>query len=156
MGGMFIFDITNASIPVLQGSFNHARACDPVIADDDYAYVTLRAGTNCGPTSNELDVVNIQNLQSPVLKKTYPLTGPQGLSKDNNLLFICDGTAGVKVYNAADVMNLQLLSTINGMEPVDVITYNNLAMVVAKDGLYQYDYSNISNIRLLSKITINK
>jgi len=156
MGGMFIFDITNPSSPVSQGSFNHARACDPVIADDDYAYVTLRAGTNCGPTSNELDIIDIQNLQSPSLKKAYPMTGPQGLSKDNDLLFICDGTAGVKVYNAADVMDLHLLKTINGMEPTDVITYNNLAIVVAKDGLYQYDYSNVSNIRLLSKITIKK
>ena len=156
MNGLFIFDITNPATPVAQGSFNHARACDPVVADDKYAYVTLRAGSNCGPTSNELDIVDIQDLQSPFLKKAYPMTGPKGLSKDNNLLFICDGTVGVKVYNAADVTSLQLLSTITGMEPTDVITYNNLAIVVAKDGIYQYDYSNTSNIRLLSKITINK
>ena len=156
MGGMFIFDITNPSTPVSQGSFNHARACDPVVADDNYAYVTLRSGTNCGPTSNELDVVNIQNLQSPVLAKTYPMNSPQGLSKDNNTLFICDGSAGVKVYNTSDVLSLQLLKTITGLEPVDVIAWNRIAIVVAKDGLYQYDYSDINNIRLLSKIIVNK
>ncbi|MFI5131086.1 MAG: LVIVD repeat-containing protein [Chitinophagales bacterium] len=156
MNGMFIFDITNPGSPVSQGSFTHSRACDPVIADDNYAYVTLRSGTNCGQTSNVLDIVNIQNLQSPYLKKSYPMSAPKGLSKDNNLLFICDGTAGVKVYNAADVMGLQLLTTITGIEPTDVITYNNLAIVVAKDGIYQYDYSNINNIRLLSKITVNR
>jgi hypothetical protein len=45
--GMFIFDINNPSSPLLQGQFNHARACDPVVADDDYAYVTLRSGNEC-------------------------------------------------------------------------------------------------------------
>lgn len=154
--GMFIFDITNPAQPISQGSFNHARACDPVIADDNYAYVTLKAGDNCGPASNELQIINVQNVQSPSLVKTYPMSGPQGLSKDNNLLFICDGAAGLKAYNAADVQNLQLIKTITGIETYDVIAFNNRAMVVAKDGLYQYDYSDINNIRLLSKITVNK
>jgi hypothetical protein len=154
--GLFIFDISNPAQPVAQGNFTHARACDPVIADDNYAYVTLSAGTNCGPTANELQIINVQNLQAPSLVKTYPMNRPKGLSKDNDLLFICDGTAGLKAYNAADVQNLQLIKTISGIETYDVIAYNNRLMVVAKDGLYQYDYSDINNIRLLSKITINK
>jgi hypothetical protein len=41
---------------------------------------------------------------------------------------------------------------ITGMETYDVIAWNNKALVVAKDGLYQFDYSNLNNIRLLSKI----
>lgn len=156
MGGMYIYDISNPASPVSQGSFVHARACDPVIADDNYAYVTLRAGTSCGPTANELQVINVQNLQSPSLAKTYPMSGPYGLSKDNNLLFICDGAYGLKVYNASDVQSLQLVKTISGIETYDVITYNNIALVVAKDGLYQYDYSDTGNIHLLSKITVKK
>ena len=42
------------------------------------------------------------------------------------------------------------------METYDVIANNNNAIVIAKDGLYQYDYSNINNIRLLSKVSIAK
>jgi hypothetical protein len=156
MGGMFIFDITTPTSPVKQSEFVHARACDPVIADDNYAYITLKSGTTCGPTADELQIVNVQNIQSPSLVKTYPLTGPKGLSKDNNLLFICDGTAGLRVYNASNVLSLQLLRTVTDIEPHDVITWNNRAMVVAKDGLYQYDYSDINNIHLLSKIPVNK
>jgi hypothetical protein len=156
MGGMFIFDITNPETPVSKSSFVHARACDPVIADEDYAYVTLRAGTNCGPTANELQVINVQNLEAPSLVKTYAMTGPYGLAKDNDLLFICDGTDGLKAFDAANVNDLQLLKTISGMETYDVIAYNNIALVVAKDGLYQYDYSNPSDIRLLSRIVVKK
>jgi hypothetical protein len=33
---------------------------------------------------------------------------------------------------------------------------NGKAIVVAKDGLYQYDYSNLNNIHQLSKISITK
>lgn len=154
--GMFIFDISNPSSPVKQGQFTHARACDPVVADDNYAYVTLKAGQTCGPSENELQIINVQNLQAPQLTKTYAMSGPNGLSKDNNLLFICDGTAGLKVYNAGDVQNLQLIKAINGIETYDVIAYNNRALVVAKNGLYQYDYSDIGNIRLLSKITVGQ
>ena len=43
-----------------------------------------------------------------------------------------------------------------GMETYDVIAYGNKALVVAKDGLYQYDYSDIQQVRLLSKILVKK
>ncbi|MDQ3683552.1 MAG: hypothetical protein M3352_10860 [Bacteroidota bacterium] len=154
--GMFIYDISNASNPSLQGQFSHVRSCDPVIADDENAYVILRSGTQCQGFTNQLEVLNITNLNSPQLIKTYPMTNPHGLSKDGTTLFICDGKDGVKIYNASNVKNLQLIKTIVGMESYDVIAFNNIAMIVAKDGLYQYNYSNLNAIQLLSKITLAK
>jgi hypothetical protein len=152
--GMFIYGTSNPALPNRVGSFTHARACDPVIADGNYAYVTLRTGNVCAGTSNQLDVINIQNLNSPSLVKTYSLTNPHGLAKSGNALFICDGTGGLKVYNATDVNNITLMKTIEGINAYDVIAFNNLAIVVAKDGLYQYNYADPSNPGLLSKITI--
>ena len=70
--------------------------------DDTLAYVTLRTGTNCGGNLNTLDVVNIKDINSPKLVMSYGLTNPHGLGKDGDLLFICDGTAGLKVYDASD------------------------------------------------------
>jgi hypothetical protein len=154
--GMFIYDISNASNPTLQGQFSHVRSCDPVIADDENAYVTLRSGTQCQGFTNQLEVLNISILGTPKLVRTYPMNNPHGLSKDDNTLFICDGTAGVKIYNAADPKNLSLIKTISGMESYDVIAYNNIALIVAKDGLYQYNYSNLNSIQLLSKIGLAK
>ena len=49
--GMFIFDNTDPANPKQLSAFSHARACDPVVADDEYAYVTLRSvnvTTSCG------------------------------------------------------------------------------------------------------------
>jgi hypothetical protein len=153
--GMLVFSASNPLQPQQLGTFTHARVCDPVIADDNYAYVTLRTGTTCAGTTNELDIVNIQNLAATTLVKSYALTNPHGLSKDGNTLFICDGNAGLKVYDAANVNSLQLLTTVTGMNTYDVITYNGIAIVVAKDGLYQYNYSDRNKLQLLSKISIN-
>ncbi len=155
--GMFIYDIQSSpASPVKVGEFTHARACDPVIADDNFAYVTLHSGTTCLGFNNQLDIVSLNNFTNSTLAKTYTLTSPHGLSKDGNLLFICDGTEGFKVYDASNVMNLQLIKQFSNMETYDVIAYNNIAIVVATDGLYQYNYSNANDIRLISKIGISK
>lgn len=153
--GMFVYDINDPGNPTLSGQFAHVQSCDPVIADDNYAYVTLRSGNACQGFTNELDILQLNSLTDPELVKTYSFTNPYGLSKDGNLLFICDGSDGLKIYNASDVSNLQLIKHFSGIQTYDVIAYNNIALVVAKDGLYQYDYSDVNNIHLVSKIGIS-
>ena len=154
--GMFIFNLQNPAAPQKTGSFSHAFACDPVIADDTHAYVTLRSGTNCRASINQLDVLDITNLQSPSLLKTYPLTNPHGLSKDGNLLFVCDGKDGLRVYNAANPTSLVPVKHFKGFEAYDVIAWNNNALVVTKTALLQFDYSNQNTISQRSSIAIQK
>jgi hypothetical protein len=157
--GMFIYSVTNGASPVKLGQFLHARLCDPVIADGNTAYVTLRSNTTsmCQGFSNQLDVIDITALPQTKLIKTYNLTHPYGLSKDGNLLFICDGDAGLKIFDASNNSNLQPLQTIStGSETLDVIALNGIAYVTAKDGLYQYDYKNTTTITLLSKTSLTK
>lgn len=154
--GMYIYDVSTPGTPVRQGTFSHARSCDPVIADDNKAWVTLRSGTTCGSTTNSLEVLDITDLNQPALLKSYTLTSPFGLSKEGNTLFVCDGKDGIKVYNASDAKDLKLIKQISGMETYDVIAWNNRALVVAKDGLYQFDYADMANIRLLSKIGLTQ
>lgn len=154
--GMFVFSVSNPDNPVQTGQFAHVRSCDPVIADDTHAYVTLRSGTTCAGFTNQLDVLTLNNLTNPSLLKTYQLTNPHGLSKDGNTLFICDGKEGLKVFNASTPASLQLIKQIAGMETYDVIAFNNNAIVVASDGLYQFNYADINNITQVSKLSILK
>lgn len=154
--GMFIYDISNPSQPSKQGAFNHVRTCDPVIAEDKYAYVTLRTGTGCPGSTNQLDVLDITNLSQPFLVKSYNMKNPHGLSKDGNLLFICDGQDGLKVYDAANPNSISLLKHISGTNTYDVIAWNKVAIVSAEDGLYQYGYSDVNDIKLLSKTVWKK
>jgi len=153
--GMFIYDINSPTTPVKLGSFSHARSCDPVIADNNNAFVTLRTGTPCQGFNEQLDVLDITNLSNPTLVKSYQMTNPHGLAKDGNTLIICDGRDGLKFYNATDVKNLSLQKQVTGLTTYDVIAFSGWALVVAQDGLYQYDYSSLSNIHLLSKLTVN-
>ncbi len=152
--GMFIYDASTAWNPTLIGQFTHARSCDPVVADDKYAYVTLRAGTACGGIQNQLDIIDITSLTSPKLIKSYPMQEPYGLGIDNGTLFICDGKAGLKVFDATNPGNIQLQSWKSDMNTYDIIPLGNIAIMVAKDGLYEYDYKDPKNLILLSKIPI--
>lgn len=152
--GIFIYDITNPSNPKQLGQFSHFTSCDPVISDGQNAYATLRTGNSCNGFVNELDVIDIDDLSSPVLKKTYSMTNPYGLAKDGDLLFVCDGTSGLKIYNASDPLSLQLIKTVTDIETYDVIAYNGIALVVSHGGLYQYNYSLPGNIYLQSKINV--
>lgn len=157
--GMHIYDNANPANPVHISTFAHVRSCDPVVADDKYAYVTLRNGNTCGGFINQLDVVDISNLASPRLVKSYPMGNPHGLGldNDNQTLFVCDGSFGLKVYNAEDpfLLDKNRLGTKPG-HAFDVIAYKNLAIVTGNDGISQYDYSNPRQLKLLSKISISR
>jgi len=156
--GMIIYDIANPLTPVRLSTYNHLRSCDPVVVDDTLAYVTLRTGTNCGGSINALDVVNIKNLSSPKVVWSYPMVNPHGLGKDDNLLFICDGTAGLKVYDASDPKTItsNLLYSYPNIRAYDVIPTGTVLVLISDEGLFQYSYSNIQNISLLSTIPIVK
>ncbi len=161
--GMFIYSIADPANPAALGTFSHACFNDPVIADDQYAYVTLRSTentSNCWGVAavqrNELDIINIANILQPSLVKVYDMAEPKGLSKDGDHLWICDGKGGLKIYNAANVQDLKLLRVINTINPFDVICLGGTAIVVAEEGIYQYDYTNINNVKLISKIAIEK
>ena len=156
MTGMFIYDISNPMYPSYMSEFSHAKACDPVVAEGNYAYVTLREGTNCGAVANELIVVDISNMYSLTAVKHYPMTEPHGLGIDNNTLFVCDGSDGLKIYDATDVttINEHQIKQYKNIQATDVIPYNDVLMMIGTDGFYQYDYSNLNDIKLLSKIEV--
>lgn len=154
--GMFIYDISNPTSPTYISQFNHAKACDPVVASGNYAYVTLREGNMCGAVGDELDVVDISNIYEPTLAKTYPMDSPYGLGVDNNTLFVCDGESGLKIYNSTDPLNLVSIKTYKDIQATDVIPYSNLLLMIGEDGFYQYNYSDVNNIYLLSKIEVKQ
>lgn len=153
--GMFIFSISDPSNPQQLSNYQHVSSCDPVISDGDYAFVTLRSGTACEGFVNQLDVLNITDILHPQLVKTYEMHNPHGLGKDSNTLFICDGTDGVKIYNAEDVLNISLIHQIKNLNAYDVIPWEGRLVVTAEDGIHQYDYSDLNNIRPLGTIHIS-
>ncbi len=154
--GMSIYDLTSPGQPVLLSQFQHIYSCDPVVVQGNYAYVTLYNGNICHNNTNELQVIDITDLKNPSLHTTYPMTNPHGLGIDKNLLFICDGSDGLKIFDASSPDNIssRQLARYPVGNALDVIPLDNIALVIGADGLYQYDYSKLNNIKLLSKIEI--
>lgn len=153
--GMHIYDITQPNSPKQVSLYTHIQSCDPVVAQGNYAYVTLRSGTNCrNLTANSLDVVDISNLGSPKLLKSYPMKNPHGLGVDGSLLFVGEGDYGLKVMdisNPADVREIQSFDT---TKTYDVIPNQKRLIVTGPDGIYQYSYADLKQLKLLSKLPI--
>jgi hypothetical protein len=154
--GMLIYSLSNPSNPEYISEFSHVSSCDPVVVSGDYAYVTLRAGNLCGAGESQLDVIDISDIQSPQLLKEYPMTEPFGLGIDDSVLFVCDGSAGLKIYNAADPMAItdNQLAEYPDINAFDVIPLGDVLLMIGIDGLFQYDYSDLENITQLSFIPI--
>ena len=154
--GMLIYDVSDATKPGLISHYDHITACDPVVADENYAYVTLRSGTRCANGRNLLEVIDISSITNPYLVKSYPMYNPHGLGIDGDLLFICDGTAGLKIYDKSDPLEIinRKIAHYPDFNTYDVIPMNGTLMLVGEKGIYQYDYSNPQNIVELSRIQI--
>ncbi|MFA6128564.1 MAG: hypothetical protein WC699_14795 [Bacteroidales bacterium] len=154
--GMRIYDISIPNSPLYITDFWHMTGCDPVVVSGNYAYITLRGGNNCGNNVNQLVVVSIENITKPVELKTYPMEGPYGLGIDDKTLFVCDGDAGLKVFDTSDPLTItsHQLARFPDILAYDVIPIQGLLILIGDDGLYQYDYSNIKDIKFLSKIGV--
>ena len=153
MRGMYIYNLSVPASPEFVSEFQHGTACDPVVVDGDYAYVTLRGGNNCGAIESGLFIVDISNISNPELAVSYPLDEPYGLGVKDDKLFVCDGASGLKVYDKTDIHNLQMLDHFEDVVTFDVIPLQNQLLMVGGDMLYQYEY-NQDGISLLSTLPL--
>jgi hypothetical protein len=144
MSGMFIYDISVPDSPQFVSEFRHGTACDPVVVDDNFAFITLRSGNSCGAFESSLLIVDISDIENPNLIKSYAMQGPYGLGLKNEKLFICDGDAGLKVYDKTDVNNIIQLNHFDDIIAFDVIPLENQLLMIGDGVLYQYKYQNDS------------
>lgn len=155
--GMYIMDASDPANLRQQGKIAHVQSCDPVVVQDDLAYVTLQG--SCFNQSNRLEIIDVSDPSAPELIVDYALQEPYGLGVDGEHLFVCDGAAGLKVYkNARSPKELELILQLDDVKARDIIPWNDTAIVIAENGFFQYDYSNLAEgeITLLSSILVKK
>lgn len=153
--GMKIYDNTNPRNPVFLSEYVHIQACDPVVVQGRYAYVTLRNGTTCRNGANLLDVVDISDLKNPKVVNSILMTNPHGLGVDGKDLFVGEGDFGLKVFDLTDPTMPKLTQVLESVKTFDVIPLRSKTLVVVgNDGLYQFDYTNRTALQRLSKIDV--
>lgn len=148
---MYIYDVSNAELPKKLSQSNHFRACDPVVANDKNAYVTLHSNATCGGAVNELKTYNIEDIENPILLNTRNLTEPKGLSLyGDNYLLVCDDT--VKIFDVSDPNDSKYLDEIPTENAIDIIIRENHAFIISDFSINQYelDSNDITNAKKIS------
>lgn len=156
VNSMYIYSLSNPNSPEQLSVFRHATACDPIVVENDYAYVTLRDGPNCPNISgtNHLEVIDVSDLFNPKMVGKYGMINPHGLGIDNGTLFVSEGDYGLKVFDAGNPLDVKQIRHIVDIKTFDVIPHNNVLMVTGKSGIVQYDYTDVNNITHLSTIHV--
>ena len=133
--GMFIYSISNPEHPEKLSSVQHFTACDPVVANDSLAFVTLHSNAFCGNDVNVLEIYDISVTTEPVLISSRNLVSPKGLGLFGNYLIVCDDE--IKIFDVSDAYNSKLVHSID-KKAFDVIIRGDLLIAIGESGLYQY------------------
>lgn len=154
--GMSIYSVANPLVPERQSTIAHVFGCDPVVVDKDIAYVTVHSGNFCGQNVNELMIIDVKDVKAPMPIATYTMKCPKGLGIDNGLLFLCDD--GLQIFRTDNPQTIMANRIVHypGVDGYDVIPHNRVAMMISDKGLYQYDYSDLNNIKPLSQLSIRR
>lgn len=153
-GGMYIYNIDNATNPTYVSEINHIMGCDPVVVQGDMAYVTIRGGNSCGQNLSQLEVIDISDKTNPFRANIYEMQEPYGLGVKGDFLFVCDGSFGLKVYDTTNTPQLTLIDHFENIETFDVIPLEEVLLMVGGNRLFQYKYSE-TGIELLSTFNMN-
>ena len=155
--GMHIYDASTPSAPTRLAVYEHVLSCDPVVVNEDYAFVTLRSGNFCNNGVNELHVIDIKNPSQPKLMKAYPMLNPHGLGLAENYLYVAEGKHGLKSFKINDVLTIDKnqLEFLQSMKSSDLIPGPKSLIVIGTDGVCQYDYSNPAQLKKLSCIQVS-
>jgi len=168
-GGVYIYNKPTPSRGMeLKATYSHVRSCDPIVVEDGFAYVTLNNGSSCRVQNgaNALEVLDVQDplnpkisINSQGLENSKNMIDPKGLGVDGNILFVCDGVGGLKVFdinktenNETNQTTVDLLfnrdSTISEVDCYDVIPYQKNLIVSNGEDVRQFDYSQLPMVEL--------
>jgi len=148
---MYIYDISEPSKPQQLSIYNHITACDPVVVQGNFAYVSLRGNTDCQTGTEDLiEKVNVSDPTQPSLViSTNDVLSPYGLGVKDQILYVCQGKNGLRMFNIND---LSVYSDID-MDAYDVIVDDDYLILTGRGGISQFDISDAKNPILLSQIS---
>lgn len=164
---LHIYDLKSNGIPVEASSTPYVNfgdeitVCDPVAATNDIAYVTLSSSfwINDGgcPTVanvNEIRSYDVKDIENPIFVSSRQMENPQGLSIDGDYIFVSEGNTGFNVYKIDHTGNMDYVTSNYDGSSYDLFAKDGKLLVVSEEEIRQYDYSDINNIILYSKLEL--
>jgi hypothetical protein len=145
--GLSVFSITESGDVIFESNFFHVRSRDPVVSDGRYAYVTLR-------DVRTLDILDVRTLSNIRLVRQFTQDDPQGLGIDSGVLFIANGAHGLFQYRRDSlVYEPKIVST---RDAYDVIPNKGVLISTGAEGITQFDYRDLNQVKELSFIAVKK
>ena len=148
--GMHIVGLQDEFNPAYTSSFLHATGCDPVVVEENTAYITVRGGNSCGAIEDQVNVIDVSDITSPVEYSTYFLSSPYGLGIKDNILYVCNDD-GINVFNTANPSNLVLENTYN-VNSKDVIPLSSHLISVGENVIHQFNYTDNFGLELIGTV----
>ena len=155
--GMSIFQIAENGEPIFQSEVSHIVACDPVVANANYAFVTLRT-ESCNlfgrDTENLLNIYDVNDITNPDIVASYNMTSPRGLGLAGDYLFVCEGPFGLRTLKVDNPTEAEFIAFDQDIHANDVIVLSDVLLVIGPDNITQFDYSDPTDLVKLSEIRI--
>lgn len=150
--GMYIYDITNPENPTFLSESTHFTACDPVVANQTHAFVTLHSSSACGNNINRLMVYDIADLQYPELIHERNLVRPKGLALYEDYLIVCDDE--LKIFDITNPAEPTLIRAFN-RDYTDVVIYQDKMYAFGPRQISQYTWSgeDFEELELISTLS---
>lgn len=148
--GMHIVGLQDEFNPAYTSSFIHATGCDPVVVEEDIAYITVRGGNSCGAIEDQVNVIDVSDITSPVEYSTYFLSSPYGLGVKDNVLYVCNDD-GINVFNAENPSDIVLENTYN-IDSKDVIPLSSHLISVGENVIHQFNYTDNFGLELIGTV----
>ncbi|BCE00115.1 hypothetical protein [Marinicellulosiphila megalodicopiae] len=122
---------------------SHQRSCDPVIAKNGYAYVTLRSSAvGCFIGSNELQIIDISQIKLPQYVGSIQMDGPKGLSfsNDGSAILICDRDS-LKIFSISDPVYPIEMNEYETVKCNDIVELDHHYIITGDELLSIYSYN---------------
>jgi hypothetical protein len=148
--GMHIVGLQDEFNPTYTSSFSHATGCDPVVVEQDTAYITVRGENSCGAIEDQVNVIDVADISNPTEYSTYFLSSPYGLGIRNQVLYICNDN-GINVFDAQNPNSIVLENTYDSNSK-DVIPLSTHLISVGENVIHQYNYADDFGLELISTI----
>ncbi|MFY0605588.1 MAG: hypothetical protein JXR10_02665 [Cyclobacteriaceae bacterium] len=150
--GVYIYNLINPANPSFITRYVHQLACDPVIAQGSFAYLTLRDGTDCrGTGTNQLITLDISDINSIVAVDTINMLRPRGLTIFEGDLYVSEGAFGTKKFDISTPYRPHQDTLYDHIPSNDLIGLSDVLIVTENRGVSQFNSIN-DTLTLLSQI----
>ncbi len=127
------------------GRASHLRSCDPVVVQEDIAYVTTNSAGPCGG-ADLLLIYDVSDIFQPQILVQREMSAPLGLAIHGKYLYICDQKDGLVIYNVESTYDPKVARKISIDGARDIIIYDPTEMMLLTDDALQfYDITEPSN-----------